>query len=150
MRTYFLLGGVNLTAISVLGGQAFMMLALIVRDQGSIPIEAQNFFGLCHLIISKIMKNHHPSSPLKKNVSNSLLTTVCDCQYTVCVSSSETVHFISASPPTLAAACEGPSISVPPVSPARLKEKITACVKIPGRFCSGLSPKDLKTKVTVV
>ena len=50
-----------MTAISVLCGQAIMMLAQIVRNHGSIPVKAQNFFGshnlfdtLLHLVANVI------------------------------------------------------------------------------------------------
>ena len=39
----------GVTAISVLDGTAVMMIAQRVRDQGSIPIEAQNVLGFFHL-----------------------------------------------------------------------------------------------------
>ena len=46
MRTCFLFGGVNMTAIRVLVGLAVVMLAQIVKDQGLIPSWRTEFFGL--------------------------------------------------------------------------------------------------------
>ena len=62
-----------MTAISVLGGLAVMMLAQIARDQGLIPHSGTEFLGLCHLfhlllhlvanVISKLKMHEDILSP---------------------------------------------------------------------------------------
>ena len=69
METCFLLGGMNVTTISVLSGPVVMMFTQIARDQGSIPHEGKEFFRIVLLIRPTItlrkVKNTEPETFLQ-------------------------------------------------------------------------------------